>query len=103
MDFSEALRLLKTTKVSIRRESWSGNKHIRLVKPDNILPFIGIHTKDGKFGVYTSTNCDMLAEDWMVYEVDAKGDNANCHIETDITAAPNYTINNVKYFITHNG
>ena len=32
-----------------------------------ILPYIGIVTKDGKCGVYTATNCDILADDWMRY------------------------------------
>lgn len=28
------------------------------------LPFIAIHTKDGNLGVYSATNCDLLADDW---------------------------------------
>ena len=28
------------------------------------LPYIRIITKDNKYGVYTATNCDILANDW---------------------------------------
>ena len=68
MDFSEALKLLKQGAV-MRRASWSGNKRIVLVryKTKTLLPFIQIKTKDGKLGVYTATNCDILADDWMRY------------------------------------
>lgn len=64
VDFSEALKLLKQGK-TLRRDSWSGNKRIMLVHNDFLLPFIGIITKDGSMGVYTSTNCDILADDWV--------------------------------------
>lgn len=64
MDFSEALKLLKQGK-TLRRDSWSGSKRIMLVNNDFLLPFIGIITKDGRKGVYTSTNCDILADDWV--------------------------------------
>ena len=67
MDFSEALKLLKQGAV-MRRASWSGNKRIFLAdRTEMILPYIRIVTKDGKFGVYTATNCDILADDWMRY------------------------------------
>lgn len=69
MDFSKALVLLKQGAV-IRRASWSGTKRIFLMAGSTdleILPYIGIVTKDGKFGVYTATNCDILADDWMRY------------------------------------
>ena len=69
MDFSEALKLLKQGAV-MRRASWSGTKRIVLVRyrTKTLLPFIQITTKDGKLGVYTATNCDILANDWQVYE-----------------------------------
>ena len=65
MDFSEALKLLKQGKV-LRRASWSGTKRIILVNDclDSYLPYIRIITKDNKYGVYTATNCDILADDW---------------------------------------
>ena len=66
MDFSEALKLLKQGKV-LRRTSWSGTKRIILMpgcESSGILPYIRIITKDGKHGVYTATNCDILADDW---------------------------------------
>ena len=68
MDFSEALELLKKGAV-MRRASWSGTKRIVLVEGcKNLeLPYIRIITKDGKYGVYTATNCDILADDWMRY------------------------------------
>ena len=69
MDFSEALKLLKQGAV-IRRASWSGTKRIVLIAGSTdleILPFIKIITKNGKYGVYTATNCDILADDWMRY------------------------------------
>ena len=68
MDFSEALKLLKQG-ATIRRASWSGTKRIVLVEGcKNLeLPYIRIITKDDKYGVYTATNCDILADDWMRY------------------------------------
>lgn len=69
MDFSEALILLKQG-ATMRRASWSGTKRIVLKTGSTnlgILPYIGIVTKDGKSGVYTATNCDILADDWMRY------------------------------------
>ena len=68
MDFSEALKLLKQGAV-MRRASWSGTKRIVLIsdRMEMILPYIRIITKDGKYGVYTATNCDILADDWMRY------------------------------------
>ena len=69
MDFSEALKLLKKGEV-MRRASWSGTKRIVLMsgsKDLKILPHIGIVTKDEMSGVYTATNCDILADDWMRY------------------------------------
>ena len=67
MDFSEALKLLKQG-ATIRRASWSGTKRIILVNDclDSYLPYIRIITKDNKYGVYTATNCDILADDWEV-------------------------------------
>ena len=64
MNFSEALKLLKQGE-TLKRDSWSGNKKIMLVDDGSILPFIGIITKDGSMGVYTATNCDILANDWV--------------------------------------
>lgn len=68
MDFSEALKLLKKGK-TMRRASWSGHKSIMLIQPhqtDLVLPYIAISTKDNKIGVYTATNCDILASDWVL-------------------------------------
>ena len=67
MDFSEALKLLKQG-ATIRRASWSGNKRIFLMPGCvdlAILPHIGIVTKNNTCGVYTATNCDILADDWV--------------------------------------
>ena len=67
MDFSEALKLLKQGEV-LRRACWSGTKRIILVGGylESHLPYIRIITKDNKYGVYTATNCDILADDWEV-------------------------------------
>ena len=67
MGFSDALKLLKQG-ATIRRTSWSGSKRIVLMhgsKDLAILPHIGIVTKDEMSGVYTATNCDILADDWV--------------------------------------
>lgn len=72
MDFSEALKLLKQG-ATIRRASWSGHKSIMLIKPYQeclVLPYIAISTKDNKIGVYTATNCDLLANDWEIIRQD---------------------------------
>ena len=69
MDFSDALKLLKQG-ATIRMASWSGSKRIVLMhgsKDLAILPHIGIVTKNNTCGVYTATNCDILADDWMRY------------------------------------
>ena len=66
MDFSDALKLLKQG-ATIRRANWSGSERIALMsgcKDSAILPHIGIVTKDEMIGVYTATNCDILADDW---------------------------------------
>ena len=67
MNFSEALQLLKQGAV-LRRACWSGTKRIILVDGclDSYLPYIRIITKDNKYGVYTATNCDILADDWEI-------------------------------------
>ena len=65
MDFSEALKLLKQGKV-LRRASWSGTKRIILMpgcESSGILPLMLNYNKDNKYGVYTATNCDILADD----------------------------------------
>lgn len=68
MDFSKALELLKQGKV-IRRASWSEQKRIVLrCGSDGVLSHIRIIPKDGCVGVYTATNCDILANDWEVFE-----------------------------------
>ena len=68
MDFSKALELLKQGK-AIRRTSWSGTKHIVLrCGSDGVLPHIRIITEDGSVDVYTATSCDILANDWEVFE-----------------------------------
>lgn len=64
INFSQALEQLKSH-YSIRRKNWSGDKYIFLLdKNFGFLPFIAIHTKDGNLGVYSATNCDLLADDW---------------------------------------
>ena len=69
MDFSRILIYLKAG-ATARRESWSGNKSIFLAKgTDDMLPFMCINTKDGHKGVYTATDCDLLAEDWVVIQI----------------------------------
>ena len=66
MDFSEALKLLKQGK-TVKRADWSGAKHIKLIRGyEEVLPYIEIITKDGKIGIYTATNCDILANDWTL-------------------------------------
>ena len=30
------------------------------------MKYIRIITKDNKYGVYTATNCDILADDWEI-------------------------------------
>ena len=68
MDFSKALGLLKQGKV-IRRASWSEQKRIVLrYGSDGVLPHIRIITKDGSVDGYTAPNCDILANDWEVFE-----------------------------------
>ena len=70
MDFSEALKLLKQG-ATIRRDSWSESKRIELIHDKNsdlFLPYIRIITKDNKIGVYTATNCDILANNWVLLE-----------------------------------
>ena len=67
MDFSEALKLLKQGK-NIRRSSWSGNGYITLFHENRnkyIMPCTSIDTKYGKAD-YTFTNCDILANDWIL-------------------------------------
>ena len=68
MDFPKALELLKQGKV-IRRASWSGTKRIVLrCGSDGVLPYIRIITKGNNVGVYTAHSCDILANDWEVFE-----------------------------------
>ena len=70
MDFSEALKLLKQG-ATLTRDNWSGSKRIELIhdkNSDSFLPYIRIITKDNKIGVYTATNCDILADDWVLLE-----------------------------------
>ena len=70
MDFSEALKLLKQG-ATIRRDSWSVDKRIELISDKNsdlFLPYIRIITKDNKISIYTATNCDILADDWVLLE-----------------------------------
>ena len=68
MDFSKALGLLKQGKV-IRRASWSEQKRIVLRYGSyGVLPHIRIITKDGSVDVYTAPNCDILVNDWEVFE-----------------------------------
>ena len=70
MDFSEALKLLKQG-ATIGRDSWSGSKRIELIhdkNSDSFLPHIRVITKDNKIGMYTATNCDILADDWVLLE-----------------------------------
>ena len=69
MDFSEALKLLKQG-ARIRRKSWSGIKHLLLLRGCinlGILPHIGIVIDDDKFAAWAASSCDILAEDWVRY------------------------------------
>ena len=70
MDFSEALKLLKQG-ATLRRDSWSRDKYIELIPDKNsdlFLPYIRIITKDNKISIYTATNCDIFANDWVLLE-----------------------------------
>lgn len=88
MNWQEALKCMKEG-YAVRRENWSGSKFIIYI-PEQTVKIYGmniadtlkkyaekdsnylfiltahilIHTKDGKFGYYATTQCDVLAEDW---------------------------------------
>lgn len=63
-----------------RRKSWSGDKWIefmpehtvQIMRSDwhaDMVTFVEtviIHCKDGRYGFYATTQCDMMADDWEV-------------------------------------
>lgn len=87
MTWTEALVLMKSGK-AVKRPGWSGNKFLYYVPAMNVpamtmsskkfadkngrvqfKEFIAIHTKEGMVGLYATTQCDMLASDWVEYEI----------------------------------
>ena len=84
MDIVEAIKLIKAQK-KVRRANWSGDKFLYYVpaasypamttiakgimNADGKVPYkeyIAIRCKDGEVGFYTPTQCDILANDWIV-------------------------------------
>lgn len=78
MTWTEALGLMKSGK-AVKRPGWSGNKFLYYVpamttsskkfadKDGRVQfkEFIAIHTKEGMVGLYATTQCDMLASNWV--------------------------------------
>lgn len=90
MNWNEALEKMKQG-AKVKRLNWSGKKFIFYVPTmyylrqnmvcnpifdilgkDAVIiePHIGISTKEGTVGYYATTQCDMLAEDWVEFETD---------------------------------
>lgn len=85
--FGGAICLLKAG-FQVRRANWSGNKFLYFVPSESYpamtdieksvaedgmvlyKPYIAIRCKDGGVGFYTPTQCDVLAEDWVVVDQD---------------------------------
>ena len=84
MNIVEAIKCIKAQK-TVRRVNWSGDKFLYYVpaayypaitsiaksiaNDDGKVPYkeyIAIHCKDGEVGFYTPTQCDILANDWVV-------------------------------------
>lgn len=75
-DFGWAIRMLKAGHVAgpgvrVHRLGWNGkNMHLELQVPDAhskmSLPYIYMHTVDGKKVPWLASQTDMLAEDWRV-------------------------------------
>lgn len=88
MNWNEALNLMRTEHRPVRRKNWSGSKYIFLVPSYKtnaasyidygyitdesctveVVDHILIHTKDNRLGFYATTQCDMLADDWIEYK-----------------------------------
>lgn len=84
MNIVEAIKCIKAQK-PVRRANWSGDKFLYYVhaatypaitnvaksiaNKEGKVPYkeyIAIHCKDGEVGFYTPTQCDILANDWIV-------------------------------------
>lgn len=71
MKFWEAMKKVDSFK-KVRREDWN-RVHYVCKSPmlpdgdkDEMFTMIAIFMKDGRIGPYTPSNCDMLADDWVV-------------------------------------
>lgn len=70
MTFGIALELLKKG-VKVAREGWNGKgMWLRIVIPDKVD--IGMETADNKLVPWLASQTDMLAEDWVIVEVEAE-------------------------------
>jgi hypothetical protein len=91
MNFGNAISVLKSG-FPVRRANWSGNKFLYFVPSasysamtdiaksiadeDGMVlykPYIAIRCEDGSVGIYTPTQCDVLAEDWEIVEEKSYG------------------------------
>lgn len=91
MNFGNAISVLKSG-FPVRRANWSGNKFLYFVPSESYSAmtdiaksiadedgmvlykaYIAIRCKDGSIGLYTPTQCDVLAEDWEVVEEKSYG------------------------------
>lgn len=91
MNWSEALDKMRNEGAKVRRINWTGKKFLFYVPtlffakranngvPTPIFdtlekemiifnPFVAISTKEGTVGYYATTQCDMLADDWIEYK-----------------------------------
>ncbi len=86
MTWNEILYYLKTRGGRARRKNWSGDKWIEYLPGHTVqivrgkgefdyhaemITFVDtiiIHCKDGRYGFYATTQCDMMADDWQVSE-----------------------------------
>ncbi|MEG0431034.1 MAG: DUF2829 domain-containing protein [Anaerovoracaceae bacterium] len=85
MNFGEALEMLKHG-CKVTRDGWNGKGMFLLYVPtekwviiaeiglgipkENLLPWIGMKTADGKFSPWIASQTDMLAEDWNLVVLD---------------------------------
>lgn len=93
MNWTEVVTMMKEYGCAARRKNWSGSKHIfyipmktfvgdaakQFIKdnpgykgdPDTIciVEHICICTKDDTVGYYATTQCDMLADDWEIMDL----------------------------------
>ena len=84
MNIVQAIKCIKAQK-TVRRANWSGDKFLYYVpaayypaitsiaksiaNDDGKVPYkeyIAIHCNDGAVGFYTPTQCDILANDWII-------------------------------------